>query len=222
MRRTKKWLTCKHRGFTFSTKETEFSDEKKVKKRWTSNVWSKARLASKNGGNIWSIFWMAGSTKYRTIKYRPNIARNLLKHDHFFRRFKAIFGWYSRMRYSRVPTCAEYLLVRWGDILSSCCKGDIWSIFGRRTEILTKYCHPNIASFLQQDGPKMRDVRVYISYLSMRNVDFPLLPGGTAGYPAHPRLISLSVRLSVSTLLIFLWIIIDLAQQIWWNIVWNT
>ena len=30
--------------------------------------------------------------KYRTIKYRPNnIARNLLKHDQFFRRFEAIF-----------------------------------------------------------------------------------------------------------------------------------
>ena len=40
------------------------------------------------------------------------------------------------------------------------------------------------------------------------------VPGGTAGYPAHPRLIRLSVSLSVSKLLIFLRII-ALAQQIW-------
>jgi hypothetical protein len=29
----KKWLTCKHRGFTFSTKETEISDKKNGEKK---------------------------------------------------------------------------------------------------------------------------------------------------------------------------------------------
>jgi hypothetical protein len=45
--KNKKRLTCKHQGFTFSTKETEFSDEKKVEKKGEPcNVWS---LCSKKG-----------------------------------------------------------------------------------------------------------------------------------------------------------------------------
>ena len=43
------------------------------------------------------------------------------------------------------------------------------------------------------------------------------LPGGTTGYPAHPRLIHLSVCLSVISLLIILQKIAQ-AKQIWRNI----
>jgi hypothetical protein len=40
------------------------------------------------------------------------------------------------------------------------------------------------------------------------------LPGGTVGYPAHPRLIRPSVYLSIRSLFIFLRKIVQ-AQQIW-------
>ena len=49
-----------------------------------------------------------------------------------------------------------------------------------------------------------------------------ILPGGTVGYPAHPRLICLSVCLFVRSLLIILWSIylipmIKATVETFWN-----